>query len=126
MLSAGIWKTGGIMLALMRVSLAAVLALLATGAADAASVPYSLDGTWVCTFKDKTQSKIEARSGKPGVTYEYNGNGGKLWINNTDDGGISAHADTWSWTLTPKAGAAELHFQNPAKNQDYTVPCVKQ
>lgn len=102
------------------------LLLLSAGVAAAASVPYSLDGTWICTFKDKTQSKIAARSGKPGVSYEYDGSAGKMWISNTDDGGISAHADTWSWTLTPKNGAAELHFLNPAKNQDFTAPCAKQ
>jgi hypothetical protein len=126
MLPARSLENGGIMRSFTMFSLAAVLALVFASSAQAGSIPYSLGGTWVCTFKDKTQSTIAGKAGKSGVTYDYNGTGGKVWINNTDDGGISAHADTWSWTLTPKAGAAELHFQNPAKNQDFTVPCVKQ
>jgi len=105
----------------------ALLAVLGLGswAAEAAAVPYSLKGTWVCTFKNGETATIMARAGKSGVSYQRgDGETFKVFIANTDDGGISAHGDGWAWTLTPKEGAAELVIDAKAKGEVYTAPCA--
>jgi len=105
----------------------AVLGLCVLGhqAAEAAAVPYTLKGTWVCTFPNGETATIMARAGKSGVSYQRNdGETHRLYIANTNDGGISAHGDGWAWTLTPKGGAAELVVDAKAKGEVYTAPCV--
>jgi hypothetical protein len=105
----------------------AVLGMLALAgsAAEAASVPYTLKGTWVCTFPNGQTTTIKARAGKSGVNYQRNGESAfNLWINNTNDGGITAHGDGWAWTLTPKDGAAELVVDAKAKGEIYKAACV--
>jgi hypothetical protein len=106
---------------------AGVLGVLMLGgqAAQAASVPYTLKGTWLCTFPNGETTTIKARAGKQGVSYQRNDDAASnLWINNTDDGGISAHGDGWAWTLTPKDGGAVLVIDAKAKGEVYTAPCV--
>ena len=99
--------------------------LLGGQAADAAAVPYTLKGTWVCTFPNGETTTIMARAGKSGVSYQRNdGETFRLYIANTNDGGISAHGDGWAWTLTPKGGAAELVVDAKAKGEVYKAPCV--
>jgi hypothetical protein len=101
------------------------LSLLGGQAAHAAAVPYTLKGTWVCTFQNGETATIKARAGKSGVTYQRNdGETSRLYIANTDDGGISAHGDGWAWTLTPKDGGAELVIDAKAKGEVYTAPCA--
>ena len=115
------------------VAFAAVLAAglaIGAGTAYAVAVPYSLGGTWVCTFKNGDVARIIARPGQPGVQWQYNAGGqdgelGKQWVNNTSDGGIAAHGDGWAWTLTAKDGAAVLVWDSTAKGETYTVPCAK-
>jgi hypothetical protein len=112
---------------------AATVAGVALGAtaAYAVAVPYSLRGTWVCTFKNGDTAKVIARPGQSGVQWQYNkgGQAGELykqWIGNTGDGGINAHGDGWAWTLTPKDGAAEMAWDSKSKGETYTVACAKQ
>jgi hypothetical protein len=105
---------------------AAMTAGLAIGTAQAASIPYSLGGTWICTFKNGDKATIVARAGRPGVQFQYNaGDITNLWVSNTADGGINSHGDGWAWTLTPKDGAAVMVWDSTAKGQTYTVPCAK-
>jgi hypothetical protein len=104
------------------VGLMGVLGLGGPGA-EAAAVPYALKGTWVCTFKNGDTATVMARAGKSGVSYQRNdGETFKVFIANTNDGGISAHGDGWAWTLTPKDGAAELVVD--AKGEVYKAACV--
>jgi hypothetical protein len=103
---------------------------LGAASAYAVAIPYSLGGTWVCTFKNGDAAKIIARPGQPGVQWQYNTGGkdgtlGRQWISNSNDGGITAHGDGWAWTLTPKDGAAVLIWDSTAKGETYTVPCAK-
>lgn len=112
---------------------AAAAAGLVVGAASAyaTAVPYSLGGTWICTFKNGDVAKIIARPGQPGVQWQYNAAGkeegqlGKQWVSNTSDGGINAHGDGWAWTLAPKEGAAVLVWESTSKGETYTVPCAR-
>jgi len=104
--------------------------VLGAGSAYAVAIPYNLGGTWVCTFKNGDVAKIIARPGQPGVQWQYNIGGkegelGKQWVSNTNDGGITAHGDGWAWTQTPKNGAAEMVWESKAKGETYTVPCTK-
>jgi hypothetical protein len=104
--------------------------VVGVASAYAVAIPYSLGGTWVCTFKNGDVAKIIARAGQPGVQWQYNTGGkdgtlGRQWVNNTNDGGINAHGDGWAWTLTPKDGAAQLVWESTAKGETYTVPCAK-
>jgi hypothetical protein len=105
---------------------AAVLgALVLAGPVQAAAVPYTLKGTWTCTFPNGETTTIKARAGKSGVNYQRNdGDAHNLWISNTDEGGISAHGDGWAWTLTPKDGAAELVVDAKAKGEIYKAACT--
>jgi len=105
----------------------AVLGWLALGspAATAAAVPYTLKGTWICTFPNGETATIKARAGKQGVSYQRNDDAShNVYIANTNDGGISAHGEGWAWTLTPKEGAAELVVDAKAKGEVYTAACV--
>jgi hypothetical protein len=101
-----------------------VLALRSIGA-EAAAVPYTLKGTWICTFPNGETTTIMARAGKSGVSYQRgDGETYRLYIANTNDGGISAHGDGWAWTLTPKDGAAELVVDAKAKGEVYKAACA--
>jgi len=105
----------------------AALGMMTLGnqAAEAAAVPYTLKGTWVCTFPNGETATIMARAGKSGVSYQRNdGETFKVFIANTNDGGISAHGDGWAWTLTPKDGAGELVIDAKTKGEVYTAPCA--
>jgi hypothetical protein len=98
---------------------------LGSGMALATAVPYTLKGTWVCTFKNGETATIKARAGRQGVSYQRNdADTFNVYIANTNDGGISAHGDGWAWTLTPKDGGAELVVDAKAKGEVYTAPCV--
>jgi hypothetical protein len=106
---------------------AAVLGLLVLGgeAAEAAAVPYTLKGTWVCTFPNGETATVKARAGRQGVSYQRNdGDTFNVYIANTNDGGISAHGDGWAWTLTPKEGGAALVVDAKAKGEVYEAACV--
>ncbi len=106
---------------------AALLAVLALGerSAEAAAVPYTLKGTWLCTFPNGETTTIKARAGKQGVSYQRNNDDAhNLYINNTNDGGISAHGDGWAWTLTPKDGAAVLVVDSLAKGEKFKATCA--
>ena len=106
------------------IALLGVLGLGSAGA-QAAAVPYTLKGTWVCTFKNGETATVMARAGKSGVSYQRNdGETFRVFIANTADGGISAHGDGWAWTLTPKDGAAELVVDAKAKGEVYTAACA--
>ncbi len=101
------------------------ISALGIGTAEAAAVPYTLKGTWVCTFANGETATIQARAGKSGVSYQRNdGEVFKVFIANTNDGGISAHGDGWAWTLTPKGGGAELVVDAKAKGEVYTAACA--
>ena len=98
---------------------------LGGGPAQGAAVPYTLKGTWVCTFANGETATIKARAGRQGVSYQRNdADTFNVYIANTNDGGISAHGDGWAWTLTPKDGGAELVVDAKAKGEVYTAPCV--
>ncbi|HVY99247.1 MAG TPA: hypothetical protein VHA35_07100 [Dongiaceae bacterium] len=104
--------------------------VLGAVSAYAVAIPYSLGGTWICTFKNGDTAKVMARPGQAGVQWQYNAGGQdgqlyKQWVSNTGDGGITAHGDGWAWTLTPKDGAAEMVWESKAKGETYTVPCAK-
>ena len=100
-------------------------ALVLAGPVQAASVPYTLKGTWICTFPNGQTATIKARAGKSGVSYQRNDDSANnLWISNTNDGGITAHGDGWAWTLTPKDGAAELVVDAKAKGEIYKATCT--
>ena len=106
---------------------AAVLGLcaLGSGIAGAAAVPYTLKGTWICTFQNGETATIKARAGKSGVSYQRNdGETFRVFIYNTHEGGISAQGDGWAWTLTPKGDGAELVIDAKAKGEVYTAPCA--
>ena len=106
---------------------AAMLGLLVLGnaAAEAAAVPYTLKGTWICTFPNGETTTIKARAGRQGVSYQRgDGDTFNVYIANTNDGGITAHGDGWAWTLTPKEGAAELVVDAKAKGEIYKAACV--
>jgi hypothetical protein len=105
---------------------AAVGALvLGSALAEAAAVPYTLKGTWICTFANGETATIMARAGKSGVSYQRNdGETFRVFIANTNDGGISAHGDGWAWVLTPKDGAAELVVDAKAKGETYKAACA--
>ncbi|MDQ7246628.1 hypothetical protein [Dongia sedimenti] len=106
---------------------AAVLGVLVLGGevAQAVAVPYSLNGTWVCTFPNGQTATIKARAGRQGVSYQRSGEDAhNLFISNTDDGGIGAHGDGWAWTLTPKDGAAVLVVDAKAKGETYKASCA--
>jgi hypothetical protein len=101
-----------------------MLVLVAPGA-EAAAIPYSLKGTWVCSFPNGETATIKARAGKQGVSYQRNDEDAhNLWIDNSDDGGITAHGDGWAWTLTPKGGGAVLVVDAKAKGEIYKAACV--
>ncbi|GAB2176249.1 hypothetical protein [Dongia sp. agr-C8] len=101
------------------------LGALLIGRAEAAAVPYTLKGTWVCTFANGETATIMARAGKSGVSYQRNdGETFRVFIANTNDGGISAHGDGWAWTLTPKGDGAELVVDAKAKGEVYTATCA--
>jgi hypothetical protein len=105
----------------------AVLGVLVLGgaAANAAAVPYTLKGTWVCTFQNGETATIKARAGRQGVSYQRNdADTFNVYIANTNDGGISAHGDGWAWTLIPKDGGAELIVDAKAKGEVFTAPCA--
>lgn len=98
---------------------------LGSGSAEAAAVPYTLKGTWVCTFANGETATIMARAGKSGVSYQRNdGETFRVFIANTNDGGISAHGEGWAWTLTPKGDGAELVVDSKAKGEVYTAACA--
>ncbi|WP_395016021.1 hypothetical protein [Dongia sp.] len=98
---------------------------LGIGTAEAAAVPYTLKGTWLCTFPNGETATIMARAGKSGVSYQRNdGEVFKVFIANTNDGGISAHGDGWAWSLTPKGDGAELVVDAKAKGEVYTAACA--
>jgi hypothetical protein len=106
---------------------AAVLGVLvmAGSAAEAAAVPYTLKGTWLCTFPNGETTTIKARAGKSGVSYQRNGDDAhNLFISNTNEGGISAHGDGWAWTLTPKDGAAVLVVESLAQGKTFKAACA--
>ena len=99
--------------------------VLAGPAAEAAAVPYTLKGTWVCTFPNGETTTIKARAGKSGVSYQRNEDAASnLWITNTNDGGITAQGEGWAWTLTPKEGGALLVVDAKAKGEVYKAGCV--
>jgi hypothetical protein len=98
--------------------------VLGVGTAQAAAVPYSLKGTWVCTFANGETATIKARAGRQGVSYQRNdADTFNVYIANTNEGGISAHGDGWAWTLTPKADGALLVVDAKAKGEVYEAPC---
>jgi hypothetical protein len=106
---------------------AALLAVLVLGGqlAEATAVPYSLKGTWLCTFPNGETTTIKARAGRQGVNYQRNGEDAhNLFISNSNDGGITAHGDGWAWTLTPKDGAAVLVVDSLAKGETYKAVCI--
>ena len=99
--------------------------MLAAPAAEATAVPYTLKGTWLCTFPNGETTTIKARAGKQGVSYQRNAEGAhNLFISNSNNGGITAHGDGWAWTLTPKDGAAVLVVDSLAKGETYKAACV--
>jgi len=98
--------------------------MLAAPAAEATAVPYSLKGTWLCTFPNGETTTIKARAGKQGVNYQRNGEDAHNLFISTNDGGITAHGDGWAWTLTPKDGAAVLVVDSLAKGEKYKAACA--
>lgn len=105
----------------------ALLGLMISGdqAAHAAAVPYTLKGTWVCTFPNGETATIKARAGRQGVNYQRsNGDAFNVYIANTNEGGISAHGDGWAWTLTPSEDGAQLVIDAKAKGEVYKAACA--